>query len=272
MTTKFIMGYLAKVSTKLGNEIGEEKKVNFGNGIEQRVLQSNPILESFGNARTIRNDNSSRFGKFIEIRFHEGVLIGAHTQTYLLEKVRLVTQSPGERNYHIFYELLESADQKEKRDFGFECGCSPGDFILTNQSGTYDRRDGVKDEDTYKLLEEAFVVMNFNSSVVKSIKGIVASVLHLGNIAFVEKFDGSSEISSDSNISLKNAANILGVSSLALITALTRQTIITPSESISSPLTSRASTLNLQALFKGVYKGLFEWIVKKINSELAGEK
>lgn len=116
------------------------------------VLESTPILESFGNARTIRNDNSSRFGKFIELQFKQtGSLIGAVVDTYLLEKVRLVHQSPGERNFHIFYEML-SALNSEERDVYYLQDYTAQDFKLTNQSGTYDRRDGVDDAVVYDKL------------------------------------------------------------------------------------------------------------------------
>lgn len=116
------------------------------------VLQSNPILESFGNARTIRNDNSSRFGKFIELQFKQnGSLIGAVIDTYLLEKIRLVHQSPGERNFHIFYEMLAAATEDEREDY-FLQDFTIDDFKLTNQSGTIDRRDGVEDSGMFDKL------------------------------------------------------------------------------------------------------------------------
>ena len=116
------------------------------------VLQSNPILESFGNARTVNNDNSSRFGKFIELQFNDsGFLIGASIQTYLLEKVRLVHQSPDERNYHIFYEVLEGGDDTLK-DKLVLTDCSPEDFKITSMSDTFDRRDGISSSETFDEL------------------------------------------------------------------------------------------------------------------------
>jgi myosin-5 len=109
-------------------------------------------LESFGNARTIRNDNSSRFGKFIELQFKQnGSLIGAVIDTYLLEKIRLVHQSPGERNFHIFYEMMSAANEDEREDY-FLKDFTVGDFKLTNQSGTIDRRDGVQDSAMFDKL------------------------------------------------------------------------------------------------------------------------
>jgi myosin-5 len=124
--------------------------------IEQQVLQSNPILESFGNARTIRNDNSSRFGKYIDIAFtRSGKLSGASIETYLLEKVRLIHPSAGERNYHVFYQFLSSATSKERREFYLD-NLSFDAFRLLS-SGTYDRRDGVSDEDNHQEMLDAMV-------------------------------------------------------------------------------------------------------------------
>ena len=121
------------------------------------MLQSNPILESFGNARTIRNDNSSRFGKYIDISFtRNGKLSGASIETYLLEKVRLIHPSLGERNYHVFYQFLKSASAKERQDFHIG-NKTPQDFRLLSESATFTRRDGVDDEDNHYEMLDAMV-------------------------------------------------------------------------------------------------------------------
>jgi myosin-5 len=115
-------------------------------------LESNPILEAFGNARTIRNDNSSRFGKFIELQFkHTGSLIGASIETYLLEKVRLVHQSAGERNFHVFYEMLAAATPQERTMF-FLRNYTARDFKMTSASNCFDRRDGANDAQLFDKL------------------------------------------------------------------------------------------------------------------------
>ncbi|KAI2497168.1 myosin-kinesin ATPase superfamily-like protein [Fragilaria crotonensis] len=253
VTTKFVMKYLAALSQrasaphvpvkraylKVEEKRAEDAKVKnwaspppsaaamnrndsiqfSSNSIESKVLQSNPILESFGNARTIRNDNSSRFGKFIEIQFTQtGRLVGATIDTYLLEKVRLVTQSPGERNYHVFFELLRGMDPKELRHYFLASSATPEDFFMMH-SGTQDRRDGVADADTYKALRVAMNTMNFAPREQKNIFSVTAALLHASNIVFIEHDNDESELDR-ANTHLEPACQLLGITSVALNEAL----------------------------------------------------
>jgi myosin heavy subunit len=165
VTTKIVLNYFAMLSKKRAEEelrrVSPSKSSPKNNSqevsIEQQVLQSNPILEAFGNARTIRNDNSSRFGKYIDIAFNKtGKLSGASIETYLLEKVRLIHPSPGERNYHVFYQFLKAATAQQRQNF-FIGNKSAREFRLLSDSGTYDRRDGVSDEDNHFEMLEAMV-------------------------------------------------------------------------------------------------------------------
>lgn len=156
VTTKIVLNYFAMLS-KLATEAHDAGASGSDIQVEQQVLQSNPILEAFGNARTIRNDNSSRFGKYININFNQnGRLTGASIDTYLLEKVRLIHQNEGERNFHVFYQFLESASEDERDEFWLG-DMQLEDFALVNQSGTYDRRDMVSDVDMHKEMIEAMV-------------------------------------------------------------------------------------------------------------------
>ena len=126
-------------------------------GIKRQILQSNPILKAFGDARTLCNDNSSRFGKYIDVRFtSKGGLSGARIDTYLLEKVRLVRPSPGERNYHVFYQFLEAATPEERSYLGLD-GLGKENFGLLNCTGTWDRRDGVVDGEMHREMLDAMV-------------------------------------------------------------------------------------------------------------------
>jgi myosin V len=163
VTTKIVLNYFAMLSKKLSeSEPNNSRNMPARNAdddvsIEQQVLQSNPILEAFGNARTIRNDNSSRFGKYIDISFAKnGKLAGASIETYLLEKVRLIHPGPGERNYHVFYQFLKAATARERQDF-FLSNKTCRDFRLLSDTGTYERRDGVRDEEMHLDMLDAMV-------------------------------------------------------------------------------------------------------------------
>ena len=174
------------------------------------VLESNPILEAFGNARTLRNDNSSRFGKFIELQFKQtGSLIGASIETYLLEKVRLVHQSEGERNFHIFYELLASAMDDEREMFMLG-DYTVKDFKMTNMSGTYDRRDGEDDLDLFDELVFSMGTMGFEKETQNDIFCCIAGFLHAFNLSFTAPTDASSKVD-ESNPHLDATLKMLGL-------------------------------------------------------------
>ncbi len=171
VTTKIVLNYMAMLSKVASQNSGSSAPFSpdpdgsFASRggedddvcIEQQVLQSNPILESFGNARTIRNDNSSRFGKYIDIQFSpSGKLTGANIETYLLEKVRLIHPGENERNYHVFYQFLSGASRVEREQF-FVDDFQVQDFKLLNATGEYGRRDGVSDRDNHEEMKAAMV-------------------------------------------------------------------------------------------------------------------
>ncbi len=281
VTTKIIMGYLASQSQRnalvdqrsdCSNDDDDDKEM----GIETQILQSNPILESFGNARTVRNDNSSRFGKFIELLFSPstGQLISASIETYLLEKVRLISQSPGERNYHVFYELLAGlTSQYERQALRIHNVSGPEDFRMTGCSGTYDRRDGVDDRDTYQDLRTALqTVGGFSESEQRDLFSVACAVLHTSNISFKDTSsnsageDGSELIPSQS---LDSALDLLGVSHDALNNALCTCKIQARGEVFHKKLSVVQATKALEALIKATYGALFTHIVRTINKSIA---
>lgn len=239
------------------------------NSIEAQVLQSNPILESFGNARTMRNDNSSRFGKFIEIQFTQsGRLVGAQIETYLLEKVRLVHQSLGERNYHIFYEMLSggmSAD--ELQNYFIASTARPDDFKICS-SGTYDRRDGVSDKETYRALRAAMQSMNFEPEEQMDVFATSAAILHASNLNFCDmdhccSLDGQ-------NVHLEPVCHLFGVSPDDLNQALCHLSITAGKESqVQQNLTLDQAEKGLEALVKATYGALFTYLVTRINDSIS---
>lgn len=284
VTTKFIMGYLASQSQR--NALADPRRTaaistditTDGDGsIESQILQSNPILESFGNARTVRNDNSSRFGKFIELLFSPttGQLISASIQTYLLEKVRLITQARGERNYHIFYELLAGlSSQSERQELRIHNCSGPEDFRMTGCSKTYDRRDGVEDRDTFQDLRKALqTIGGFSQSRQKELFSATCALLHTSNITIKDSSstlsvgdDGSELIPSQS---LDSALDLLGVSQKALNNALCLCKIQARGEVFHKKLSVVQATKALEALIKATYGALFTEIVRTINKSIA---
>jgi myosin-5 len=258
-----------------------------GSTIEAQVLQSNPILESFGNARTVRNDNSSRFGKFIEIQFTEtGKLVGAQIETYLLEKVRLVRQSPGERNYHIFYQILSIPSARELSRYFLAPTATPEDFKMTS-SGTNHRRDGVSDRQTYQELVAALTVMKFDDEEIIQIFQTTAGILHASNLQFrsVAAATTTSPTSSASaamttsvddacqldrnNVHLEPVCSLLGISVDALEDALCRCVLQAGHTVVTRSLNVEQAANGLEALLKETYGALFGYLVQKINQQIA---
>lgn len=243
------------------------------NSIEAQVLQSNPILESFGNARTVRNDNSSRFGKFIEMQFTRyGKLIGAQIETYLLEKVRIVTQSLGERNYHIFFELLSGAmDARDLRQFFLAATATPDDFKITC-SGTYDRRDGVSDIDTFCALRHAMHTMKFSPAEQKDIFSVTAAILHASNLGFLD-LGGEESSLEERNVHLAPVCHLLGVTAGDLNRALCYFSIQAGKDcTVERSLTLEKAEKGLEALLKATYGALFTYLVRRINDSIHCEQ
>ena len=241
--------------------------------IENQVLQSNPILESFGNARTVRNDNSSRFGKFIELQFTRyGKLVGAQIQTYLLEKVRLVHQSVGERNYHIFFEFMSGGmDFRELKNYYLTSKHTPKDFKIT-ANGIYDRRDGVADSETYRELRRAMNIMKFSQEVQKNIFNVTAAILHASNLTWVEKAGDESAVD-ESNEHLEPVTELLGVTAEEMSQSLCYHSITVGKDTqVTKALSKEKAEHGFEALLKALYGALFTYLVRRINNSIAYKK
>ena len=273
VTTKIIMGYLASQSQRTSSSLSMDNSGHSNNntnnkpGIESQILQSNPILESFGNARTVRNDNSSRFGKFMELLFapSTGTLVSASIETYLLEKVRLISQSPGERNYHIFYELLAGLSQLERKELRID-NDTARDFRMTANSGTFDRRDRVDDRETYHDLKKALDTVGFSESEQKNMFSVVCALLHTSNITFKSTAGDGSELCPSQ--SLNDALELLGVPQEALNNALCLCAIQARGETFHKNMSVVQANKALEALIKATYGALFTHIVRTINKSI----
>ncbi|XP_010522441.1 PREDICTED: myosin-7 [Tarenaya hassleriana] len=256
-STKMLMRYLAYMGGRDASE---------GRSVEQQVLESNPVLEAFGNAKTVRNNNSSRFGKFVELQFDNmGRISGAAIRTYLLERSRVCQVSDPERNYHCFYMLCAAPEQETEQ---FKLG-KPSTFHYLNQSNCY-ALDGVDDSKEYVATRKAMDVVGISSEEQDAIFRIVAAILHLGNIEFVkgEESDDSEPKDDKSRFHLKMAADLFMCDEKALEDSLCKRVIVTRDESITKSLDPDSAALSRDALAKIVYSRLFDWLVSKINSSI----
>ncbi|KAK3149354.1 hypothetical protein QOZ80_3AG0216210 [Eleusine coracana subsp. coracana] len=256
-TTKMLMRYLAFMGGRSGTE---------GRTVEQQVLESNPVLEAFGNAKTVKNNNSSRFGKFVEIQFDKyGKISGAAVRTYLLERSRVCQVSDPERNYHCFYMLCSAPPEDVKR---FKVG-DPRTFHYLNQTNCYEVAN-VDDAREYIETRNAMDIVGIDQEEQDAIFRVVAAILHLGNINFSKgKEIDSSKLKDDKSVyHLKTVAELLMCDEKALEDSLCQRVIVTPDGNITKPLDPDSAALSRDALAKTVYSRLFDWIVDKINNSI----
>jgi myosin V len=272
-STKFVMSYL----TTLG-AMGVQQEDTGGLSVMERVLQSNPILEAFGNARTLRNDNSSRFGKFIELGFSRaGHLLGAKVQTYLLEKVRLAFHGSGERNYHIFYQLLRGASEEQKAKYHFSEGGTGGlelanFFHYTKQGGAPQLRE-FSDESGLEYTVKAMRALGWSDETIDGVLGMIAGLLHLGEIKFTTKASASGQDAADveNRDVLEKCAELLGVDAAQMTVALTEKVLVARGQEIRTELTPDRAIDARDALAKTLYGALFLWIVDSVNQSICWE-
>ncbi|XP_026865148.2 myosin VIIAa [Electrophorus electricus] len=252
-STKLILQFLAAIS-------GQHS------WIEQQVLEANPILEAFGNAKTIRNDNSSRFGKYIDIHFNKrGAIEGAKIEQYLLEKSRVCRQAQDERNYHIFYCMLKGMTPDQKKKLGLS-KATDYTYLTIGNCTVCDGRD---DQKEYSNIRSAMKVLMFTDTENWEISKLLASILHLGNLGYEARtYDNLDACEVVCCAGLSTAAKLLEVDSKDLMNCLTSRTIITRGETVSTPLSIDQALDVRDAFVKGIYGRLFVWIVEKINAAI----
>ncbi|CAI5730535.1 unnamed protein product [Hyaloperonospora brassicae] len=264
--SKYIMRYLANIS-----EIGKKtpkvlKEEANASSVEQCVLQSNPLLEAFGNAKTIRNDNSSRFGKFIKIFYHaDGTISGATTSHFLLEKSRIVGSAEAERNYHIFYQICAGMLAEEKKALYLK---PASEFCFLNQ-GNCVHVPEINDKKDFRELVEAMGTVGIPPDLKYSIFRLVACVLHLGNLEFTENAKNESEIAHPEDVT--KLAELMMVTPSELQFALTKRTMSAGARGSVAEiaLTAVESVKSRNGLAKDLFSKIFDWLVSQINKSTA---
>lgn len=255
VSAKYIMRYFATVDC-------DENQHDMSQ-TEKQILATNPIMESFGNAKTTRNDNSSRFGKYLEILFDEKTVIcGAKIRTYLLERSRLVFQPKTERNYHIFYQMIQGLDDETKNSLHLT---DINDYHYLNQGGS-PIIDGVDDKKEFEDTCNALSLIGIDGEKQTQIFKILSGLLHLGNID-IPKTKNNASLSSDEP-SLVKACELLGLDPVSFAKWTVKKQIKTRFETINTDLKYHEAINARDAVAKYIYHNLFDWLVQYVNSDL----
>ncbi|CEF69757.1 Unconventional myosin-X [Strongyloides ratti] len=234
--------------------------------IEQQILEANPIMEAFGNSKTIKNDNSSRFGKYIDVQFNNiGIIEGAKIHQYLLEKSRIVSQTVEEKNYHIFYSLLSGLDEEEKEELFLT---KPEDYFYLNQGRIF-INDGRNDITSLNEIRNSMKVLMFKEGEIKSIFKILSSLLHIGNIIYnVGTFNNIESVEINDLLTIQKIGTLLQLDIKDITSALTTKTLIMRNEKVISSLDAIQALNVRDALVKVIYGKLFLYIINKINDAI----
>lgn len=271
--TKKVIQYLASVATSTknqkttpGNAISKlhSNEVNIGE-LEAQLLKANPILEAFGNAKTIKNDNSSRFGKFIRINFDtSGFIAGANIETYLLEKARVIRQAPEERSFHIFYQLLASATPELKEKLLLNHVSSAKHNYLSHGMIEVPGQD---EKQAFQETTEAMSIMGITEEEQQAIFKILSAVLHLGNLEFKQERNSDQAILPN-QADAEKVAHLLGVPLQELTKAFLKPKLKIGRETVSKAQTKEQVEFAVEAISKAIYERLFRWLVARINKSL----
>uniref|UniRef100_A0A8B9E559 Myosin X n=1 Tax=Anser cygnoides TaxID=8845 RepID=A0A8B9E559_ANSCY len=260
-STKLLLKFLSAMSqTSLGAPASEKST-----HVEEAILESSPILEAFGNAKTVYNNNSSRFGKFIQLHFSQhGHIQGGREVLYLLEPNRVVHQNPGERNYHIFYALLAGVSGEMKESLSLS---EPETYRYLNQSGCVSD-ENLNDIEMFSKVMTAMKVVDFSTEEIRDIFKLLSGTLHLGNVEFMTA--GGAQITTKAVLNI--ASDLLGLDAFQLSEVLTQRSMILRGEEISSPLTVEQAADSRDSLSMALYSQCFSWLISKINTKIKGKE
>uniref|UniRef100_A0A8C0VV29 Myosin IXB n=1 Tax=Cyanistes caeruleus TaxID=156563 RepID=A0A8C0VV29_CYACU len=258
-STNFLIHCLTALSQK-----------GYASGVERTILGAGPVLEAFGNAKTAHNNNSSRFGKFIQVNYLEnGIVRGAVVEKYLLEKSRLVSQEKDERNYHVFYYLLLGVSEEERKEFHLK---QPEDYFYLNQHNLK-IEDGEDLRHEFERLKQAMEMVGFLSATKKQIFSVLSAILYLGNVTYKKKATGRDEgLDVGPPEVLDILSQLLKVKREILVEVLTKRKTVTANDKLILPYSLNEAITARDSMAKSLYSALFDWIVLRINHALLNKK